>query len=200
MDVARRGGVEVTLVVDDDPKCHSLSGVPVLSALDPEWIATKEFNYIIAIGVNAARASVFDRLGTQGGIARTLVHPSSVVAESASLGAGTVACAGAVVNPDSVFGKNCILNTSCSVDHDCVLGDHVHVCPGVRLAGGVMAGDGVMFGTGAIVIPGVKIGAWSIVGAGAVVLRDVPDRCVVFGNPARVVRSIKRALPPIFQM
>ena len=61
---------------------------------------------------------------------------------------------------------------------------------GVLFVGMRELGDGVMFGTGSILVAGVKIGAWSVVGAGAVVLRAVPDRCVVFGNPARVLSKI----------
>jgi maltose O-acetyltransferase len=47
-------------------------------------------------------------------------------------------------------------------------------------------------GTGAIIIPGTKIGAHSIIGAGAVVLRDIPANVVAVGNPARVIRSLNR--------
>jgi acetyltransferase-like isoleucine patch superfamily enzyme len=50
-------------------------------------------------------------------------------------------------------------------------------------------GEGTLVGAGAIVLPGIKIGAWVIVGAGAVVTKDVPDRCIVVGNPARIIKS-----------
>lgn len=48
--------------------------------------------------------------------------------------------------------------------------------------------DGVFLGTGAMVLPGVTVGARSLVAAGAVVTTDVPPNAVVVGNPARVVR------------
>lgn len=53
----------------------------------------------------------------------------------------------------------------------------------------VKIGDGVYLGTGAIICPGVTIGARTVVSAGAVVVRSVPPRSVVFGNPARVTMS-----------
>jgi acetyltransferase-like isoleucine patch superfamily enzyme len=53
----------------------------------------------------------------------------------------------------------------------------------------VLIGDGAVLGVGAIVLAGVTVGERAFVGAGAVVTRDVPPRAVVFGNPARVVRS-----------
>jgi maltose O-acetyltransferase len=50
--------------------------------------------------------------------------------------------------------------------------------------------DNVWLGSGAIVLPGVTIGANTVVGAGAVVTRDLPANVLAVGNPARVVRSI----------
>jgi maltose O-acetyltransferase len=50
--------------------------------------------------------------------------------------------------------------------------------------------DGVWIGGGAIVLPGVRIGAGTVVGAGAVVTRDLPSGVVAVGNPARVLREI----------
>jgi acetyltransferase-like isoleucine patch superfamily enzyme len=50
--------------------------------------------------------------------------------------------------------------------------------------------DDVWIGTRATILPGVRIGARSIVGAGAIVTRDVPCDAVVAGNPARVIRRL----------
>ncbi|MCS7300843.1 MAG: acetyltransferase, partial [Fimbriimonadales bacterium] len=97
-------------------------------------------------------------------------------------------CAGVVVQPDARIGRHCIVNTAASVDHDCTIADFVHVAPGARLAGGVKVGEGVLLGVGCCVLPGIQIGAWSVVGAGAVVTEDVPDGVVVVGVPARAIR------------
>jgi acetyltransferase EpsM len=48
-------------------------------------------------------------------------------------------------------------------------------------------GEGTHIGAGAVVIPKVRIGRWCRVGAGAVVVRDLPDHCTAVGNPARVL-------------
>jgi acetyltransferase-like isoleucine patch superfamily enzyme len=50
--------------------------------------------------------------------------------------------------------------------------------------------EGAKLGAGSVLLPGVTIGRDALVGAGAVVVRDVPDGAVVVGNPARIVRSI----------
>jgi maltose O-acetyltransferase len=54
----------------------------------------------------------------------------------------------------------------------------------------IVIGDNVWLGGGAIVLPGVEIGADTVVGAGAVVTRDLPAGVVAVGNPARVARSL----------
>ena len=48
---------------------------------------------------------------------------------------------------------------------------------------------GVGWGAGAVVIQGVKIGKWAVIGAGAVIIEDVPDYAVVVGNPGNVIRT-----------
>jgi maltose O-acetyltransferase len=54
----------------------------------------------------------------------------------------------------------------------------------------IRVGDGAWLATGVIVLPGVTIGADAVVGAGSVVTKDVPERHLCFGNPARVVREL----------
>ena len=50
--------------------------------------------------------------------------------------------------------------------------------------------DGVWIGGGVIILPGVTIGRNSVIGAGSVVTRSVPENCVAVGNPCRVIRQI----------
>jgi maltose O-acetyltransferase len=54
----------------------------------------------------------------------------------------------------------------------------------------VEIGSDVWVGGGAIILPGVRIGSASVIGAGSVVTRDVPDRVFAAGNPCRVIREI----------
>jgi len=73
------------------------------------------------------------------------------------------------------------------VDHDCEIEDFVHIAPGVHLAGGVLVGEGSLLGIGSSVIPYKRIGRWTIVGAGGVVVNDIPDCVTVVGVPARPI-------------
>ncbi len=146
---------------------------------------------LVAIGGWRGR----DRLALQARFERhgvqpvTVVHPTAFVAATVELGAGTQVLAQSAIATDARLGQACIVNTSASVDHECILGDGVHIGPAATLAGCVAIGDNSFVGTGAVVLPRIRLGQDVIVGAGAVVTRDVPDRQVVFGNPARFVRD-----------
>lgn len=59
---------------------------------------------------------------------------------------------------------------------------------GVHLAGSVQVGEGAFLGIGSVVIPGVRIGHWSTLGAGAAAIRDVADGVVAVGVPARALK------------
>ena len=72
--------------------------------------------------------------------------------------------------------------------------DYAHIAPGVHLGGDVEIGAGALIGIGATALPQRKIGAWSIVGAGAVVTKDVPPGATVIGVPARPICAPAPAL------
>ncbi|WP_248276856.1 acetyltransferase [Marinobacterium sp. LSUCC0821] len=139
----------------------------------------------VAIGNNTVRLEKFEFFRSRGAPLPSLVHPRSVISKSSSIGDGTVAMAGSVVNADTTISAACILNTGSTVDHDCNIGEGVHVSPGVNVAGGVKIGRLSWIGIGAAVIQCVSIGSDVLVGAGSVVLSDVPDGICVAGVPAK---------------
>lgn len=161
-----------------------LLGLPVLGTL-ADLPATPHDCVILGIGDNADRARLYAELTAARKRFVTAIHPTAVLAPDVVVGAGSVLCAGTVVNPGAHIGENAILNTCASIDHHCEMGAHSHVAPGVHLAGRVCVGEGAFVGIGACAVPGVSIGAWSTVGAGAAVTQDVPERVTVAGVPAR---------------
>ena len=190
LDIARLTGWLPDLVLDDNPAVVELSGVAVRVPAAVEWGQTKAFEFHVSVGDNATRRRLFADLCARGGTPRTLIHPTAAISSEATLGRGCLVAAQVAVNPAARIGDNVILNTSASVDHDCEIGSHAHIAPGVRLGGLVKVGDESLVGIGACVKPGVVIGCRCLVGAGAVVVHDVPDGTVVCGNPARRLRAI----------
>ena len=86
------------------------------------------------------------------------------------------------------FGNHVIVNTCASVDHDCQIGHFVGIGPGAHLSGTVRVGDRSLLGTGSSVVPNVQIDLDVVVGAGTVVIRDLPRGCTVVGPAPRIIR------------
>lgn len=175
--------LEIAAIYDDDERRWgtSLMGISVKGPIQLlEKIAGQ--SAVIAIGNNEVRRRLSQNLKLRW---ISAIHPMAYVHSSVQIGAGTVIFAGAVVQPDAVVGDHVIVNSSATVDHDSVLEDFVHIAPGAHLAGNVRVRQGAFLGIGSAAIPGVEIGAWSTVGAGAVVVRDVPQKSTVIGVPAK---------------
>lgn len=192
-ETALAAGIASDLAFLDDRPLSSVQGWPVLGPLalarSPE-LRQQWPQAAVAIGRAAIRLQWLQELETLGYVLPFIIHPSAVVSPSASIGAGSVLLAQAVLQAGSRLGRGVILNTACSVDHDNQLADGVHICPGAHLAGEVGVGHRSWIGIGASVIQQVRIGADVIVGAGAAVVRDLPDGVTAVGVPARLCTPV----------
>ncbi len=188
-DAARAAGLVVDGFLDDDETKHGTMffGAPVLGgrgyldAAPPLCIAW-------GIGSNRVREQVAAIVTAAGHTCETVIHPRAVVAPSARIGAGVVVFAGACINADAVVDDGAIVNTSAVIEHDCVLGAFCHVSPNAALGGAVRVGVRAHVGLGSSVIQGIAIGDDTTIGAGSVVVRDLPPGVVAYGVPARARR------------
>lgn len=146
---------------------------------------------IVGVGDCADRVRLAEVAKKKGFALITAIHPRATVAGGVQVGQGTLMAAGTVVNSGAVIGENVILNTSASIDHDCIIEDGAHVGPGCHLGGRVRIGAQTWLGIGTIVRDRITIGPRAIVGAGAVVVEDLPPDVVAYGVPAKVVRSAR---------
>ena len=169
----------------------SIEDVPVLGPISLLAQDERFGSVFVAIGSNAARKRIFYEQVAAGKQILTIVHPHTMISPRAHLREGAIAIPGTVVNRGAQIGRGVILNTLCSVGHDCLVEDFAQIAPGVNLGGAASIGEGVFLGIGTKVVPEARIGAWSIVGAGSVVLNDLPAGAFCHGSPARVVRRLR---------
>lgn len=186
-DIAWLNGYDDIRFLDDDTSVTSCGAYPVVGTTADA--AAVDGDLFVAVGNAAVRRKLMEQFA-DGGFA-TLIHPDSVVADTASIGAGSVVMAGAVVNPYVVLGRGCIVNTCASVDHDCMVGDYVHIAVGAHICGTVTIGDGVWIGAGATVINNLEICSGAIIGAGAVAVKDISLVGTYVGVPAEIIQHRK---------
>lgn len=182
IDCIQCAGDTVAGILDDHlAPGTAVLGVPVLGGLD-SYVNYPDCAFIIAIGGNEVRKAISQQLNVTW---YTAVHPSATVSKYASVGEGSMVMANAVVNPGAQAGRHCILNTACVVEHDNKIADFVHISPRAALAGNVSVGECTHVGIGAALRQGIHICDDCVIGAGAVVVKDINEKGIYAGVPAK---------------
>ena len=187
LELCRALGHEVAGFVVEDRliAARDVAGRPVLawSAVAP---GARGARFVAAIGA-VERRDIIAQIEHAGGTFETLVHPSVALAPSVTLGEGCIVMPGAVLTVDIAVGAHTIVNVGCTISHDARLGRLVTLSPGVHVAGRVTLEDEVFAGIGAAFADRVRVGRGAVIGAGAVVIGDIPAGVVAVGVPARPV-------------
>jgi sugar O-acyltransferase (sialic acid O-acetyltransferase NeuD family) len=139
----------------------------------------------VAIGNPIIRKELADAVTAGGGALRSATHPSAVISPYAKLGDGLFIAPYVRIASQSAIGSGCILDPYSTVGGDCTLGHYSMLAAHCSLIANSHIGAGTFLCTHAAVL-GVSIGAHSIIGAGSIVTRDLPDDIRAFGAPARV--------------
>lgn len=141
---------------------------------------------VLAIGIPGTRRTVAEVLLAKGATFLPVVHPTAVVAPTATIGAGSIVCPHAVVSDAARTGACVVVNYHASLAHDACAGDFAVLSPYAALGGGAVIEEDVFLGLHATVGPGVRVGARSKVSAGSCALFDVASDSLVHGVPGRV--------------
>lgn len=173
--------------LDDDEKVKSSMGLDVIGKSRDAFEHIAEYDIFVALGSNKAREKMQNQLEMAGASIPTMIHPSVIIGEKVNIEYGTVLMGGAIINCCSKIGKGCIVNTGATIDHDNEIEDYVHISPGAHMAGTVRVGRSTWIGIGSVVNNNVNIIGGCIVGAGAVVVKDITEVGTYIGVPARRV-------------
>lgn len=117
-----------------------------------------------------------------------LIPPGITIGNNLGIGMGCRLYSHVTIGDNVMMGPYCFF---CTKNHDFSRTDIPMIEQGYQSIEPIIIDDDVWFGQGVIVLPGIKIGKGSIIGAGAVVTKDVPPYAIVGGNPAKVIKYRK---------
>ena len=143
---------------------------------------------VCAVGSAKVRKIIIDKLKNSNVKFATLVDPSALVSYRVEIGEGSIICAGTVITVDIKIGNHVIINLDCTIGHDDVIEDFVTIYPSVNVSGNVLIGECSELGTGMQIIQGKKVTPNTIIGAGAVVVKDCAESGTYVGSPAKRIK------------
>lgn len=156
-----------------------------------DYFEKKDNRFCIGVGNPILRKKMFDKFTQINGIpTSTISVDAKIGSKEVIVGVGTTILDGAIISNSVTIGTGCILYYNAILTHDCKVGDFVEISPAAILLGRCTVGSYTQIGANSTILPDITIGSNVIVGAGAIVTKNVPDNCVVYGNPAKIIRYL----------
>ena len=186
-DIILKSNDEVIGFLDDNIEAGTViikeNELRVIGKINNCYELQDEYNaeFVIAIGDNKVREKIAQKYQLKYYIA---IHPTAVIGSDVRIKEGTVIMPNTCINCSTQIGKHCIINTGSVVEHDNKINDFVHISPNVALAGTVTVDKYTHVGVGAIVRNNISICDNVIIGAGAVVIKNIYESGVYMGIPA----------------
>ena len=188
-EICHRLGIAIAAyIANREGPAHVSADAPIIK---PDEIndALRNLPAAIPLLTPGYRKAIRAELEALGMISRPiLTDPSVVIARTARLAEGTIVNALCAIGAKTQIGAFAAINRGATIGHDGRIGDYVSLGPAATVCGQVAIGDGTFIGAGAVVAPEVMVGRNCIIAAGSVVRKDVPDNCLVAGNPGRIAK------------
>jgi sugar O-acyltransferase (sialic acid O-acetyltransferase NeuD family) len=151
-----------------------------------DWNPSQDEVFALAIANPKTKEKIVKVLLSKGAKFTTVIHPTADIAEFCEYGEGFVAY------PTSCLGPNCIVGNyvtllSSKIGHDAVINDYVTISSFCCVNGNTHIHERAFLASNCVIPPSRKVGADAYVGAGSVIVRNVPNGKTVFGNPAKVI-------------
>lgn len=143
-------------------------------------------DFVIGIANNKIRKKIAESYKSVNFV--NVIHNTANISKYAVLGYGNIILPHVSVDPDAIIKNHVVINKNSTIGHNVTLCDYSQACPGTNLGGYI--GEGVFLGLGSIVLPDIRVGENSIIGAGAVVNKNIPANCVAVGMPCKPIKSL----------
>lgn len=192
LDIAELLGYEEIFFIDASEGEEGISGIRIINE-DNIDAMNKISNFIIGVGDGHIRNRIYDKFPKLNYV--NIIHPSVLFGRNQKnlidKTIGNIICAGVCLTNNTAFGNFNLVNINATVSHDCIIESFVTISPGVNISGNVHIKDCSFIGVGAKILPGKSIDEKlvveknAVIGAGAVVVKNVAVNTVVKGIPAK---------------
>ncbi len=191
----KEAGINIIGFIDDnlDLEGQEVIGIPVLGKYKD--LFTDEFKNKIQdvycpIGVNSVRSEYLSTLKKEGYGIPGFLHHTVSIAPDVTIGEAVYMLAGNIVMPHTTIGNYIMINMDSTIAHHVTLEDGVFMSSGVNIGALINVRENAYIGMGVTAMTGVKeIGKETLIGAGTVIIKDVPEYTTVVGNPGRVIKT-----------
>lgn len=174
---------------DGIPKGQIINGYPVLGDLNDLNSINEKLNVVISVADPLIKNRILNKLDNELILFPNIIHPrSSISTDDVEIGKGCIICEGVIITCNIKIKDFVILNLMCTVGHDTIIEDNCSFMPSVNISGEVLINKNVYVGTGAKIINLLEIGTGTIVGAGAIVSKNLPSYCTAVGIPAKPIK------------
>lgn len=144
-----------------------------------------EIYAVCAVGNATVRKRIIAKFENSNVKFATVIDPSVIMSNRVNIGEGVIICAGTIITVDVTIGNYVIINLDCTVGHDALVSDYVTIYPSVNISGNVTVGECTELGTGMQIIQGIDVSSNVIVGAGAVVNKNIVESGTYVGVPVQ---------------
>ncbi len=190
----KESGVDVVGFLDDDPKVvdQTFGGLSVLGPIS-ELPSLREKYGISAVycplGNNKSRVKFLKRASSLGYDTPNYIHPSVIISPNVKIGKGVYILLGTQIMPYTKVEDFVMISMNVSIAHHNVLKTGTFLSTGCNFGASIVAEENTYCGIGSTIMTGLhRLGKDCLIGAGAVVIRDVPDGAVMAGVPAKVIK------------
>ena len=174
---------------DGIPKDTNIQNYKSLGGINEINLYPEKISVVIAIADPKSKFTLINSIINTNISYPTLIHPSCIISnDNVKIGNGCLICAYTIITVNIELGNFVILNLACTIGHDTKIGSYSSFMPYVNISGEVEIGQQVYCGTGVKIINQLKIGNGTIVGAGALVHKDLPAHCTAVGFPAKPIK------------
>lgn len=178
--------------IDDDLSLRDteINNIKVLG--DFEYLLNqidKNINVFVPIGNNHVRANLLKKLMENGFNTPNFIHKNTHIHSSVKIGKCVYILPGTNIMPYTSIGDFVLISMGVNIAHHTIVDNACFFSQGSNIGASIHFKNNVFCGVASTVMTGVKtVGENSLIGAGSVIIRDVPNHAVVVGNPGKIIR------------